>query len=648
MTSPMTLTTNGNGNGNGSPKADGDGYPVFQPNQVLSDRDLNRIVSYLDSQSRLTRTYAIGMGILCGLTVEVQEETGNYYKIIIAEGCGITSVGYLIPYQHFGDSEDDYAFTHFRVIQLERQKFGLTENPQELVKMRELVTNTTVEAEQQQETDFSQLTKKDVENMAIAVLYDWEDSRRDSCMLDCDDQGMDRHFQLRFFLLDLKPLPTPLPTGEEDSTSTPPWLDATTLLKEGYQISADVHLEAYFQSWYQVPDLTIKRLGYQSDSGRIDLSSINDVASFKAAYQEICDLVISSDESIPQAFSQIHELFGPFSGAWQPQANDFENLQEHLNNELQKLLDGSGISPYGIQYFYDYLVDLIATYQELKDTMFDLMADCLPDPRRFPNYLLLGEVLLEESETCTPPNLYRHHFTQPPIYNGNARRLKEARHIYERLLQMSKNFELPSSEAKVKVTPSRSRLLPLGKQAIPYYYKDEALLPYWNYDACRQGRHKKLPTSTSDHFHLSDRLDWSDFFRIEGHVGKKVEEAEDAIDELRQDFNLAFDLITIRISEGASLGDYAKQYPGLEHLGGVPQGGTFVLVYTDKDSVIGDFCFPYCYKPPVSPAENCFQEFCLTICKGFQNLEKIFWIRERRDGKTTSRDNLGRLYRTTN
>ena len=199
----MTSAINLNTNGNSSAKADDSGYPIFQPNQVLSNKDLNRVFSYLDNQSRLTRTQEIGIGIICGLTVkaeklEVQEKgADDFYKIIIAEGCGITSAGYLIHYQQIGKPED-YTFTHFQEIKLERQKFGLTEDSEELVQVRELVTATTVEAEQQQEGDFSPLTGTELKNKAIAVLYNWEDSSRDTCLMDCDDRGMDRHFSFAF------------------------------------------------------------------------------------------------------------------------------------------------------------------------------------------------------------------------------------------------------------------------------------------------------------------------------------------------------------------------------------------------------------------------------------------------------------------
>jgi len=38
---------------------------------------------------------------------------------------------------------------------------------------------------------------------------------------------------------------------------------------------------------------------------------------------------------------------------------------------------------------------------------------------------------------------------------------------------------------------------------------------------------------------------------------------------------------------------FVKDHPGLDHLGGVWRGGTFVLVYDDGGRVVGDFCLPY-------------------------------------------------------
>lgn len=65
-------------------------YPVFEPNQVLTDRQLNGIVGYLEQQDRLTRVCLIGMGIVCGLEPSWD---GTNNGLSITAGHGVTSEG---------------------------------------------------------------------------------------------------------------------------------------------------------------------------------------------------------------------------------------------------------------------------------------------------------------------------------------------------------------------------------------------------------------------------------------------------------------------------------------------------------------------------------------------------------------------------
>src|SRR5205809_3094260 len=78
-------------------------YIFFEPDQVLTNDNLNETFNYLDQQNRWTRNKLIGVGIACGLNIS--HETG---VIEISGGCGITSQGYLIvqpmlPYTYIID-----------------------------------------------------------------------------------------------------------------------------------------------------------------------------------------------------------------------------------------------------------------------------------------------------------------------------------------------------------------------------------------------------------------------------------------------------------------------------------------------------------------------------------------------------------------
>jgi hypothetical protein len=45
-------------------------FTVFENDQVLTADQLNDLFNYLDVQTRLTRTRAIGVGIICGLEMK--------------------------------------------------------------------------------------------------------------------------------------------------------------------------------------------------------------------------------------------------------------------------------------------------------------------------------------------------------------------------------------------------------------------------------------------------------------------------------------------------------------------------------------------------------------------------------------------------
>jgi hypothetical protein len=130
--------------------------------------------------------------------------------------------------------------------------------------------------------------------------------------------------------------------------------------------------------------------------------------------------------------------------------------------------------------------------------------------------------------------------------------------LYDRLVQMITNFTLlPFYQTPVKITPSRNRQAMLGEQAIPYYYSYPDIYRYWNYDACRKQRAAQLPAyfrlnrlENKRGYDLIPRIDWTDFFRVEGHLGLPLTTAIDRIKQYKDDFNLAFDLVAVRVGAG--------------------------------------------------------------------------------------------------
>ncbi|HEY8967894.1 MAG TPA: hypothetical protein VIM64_02350, partial [Puia sp.] len=66
-------------------------FPVFDADQVLTNKHLNDLFNYLDQQDRLSRCKLIGSGIVCGL--DISSSPG---AITVSKGCGLTSQGYIL------------------------------------------------------------------------------------------------------------------------------------------------------------------------------------------------------------------------------------------------------------------------------------------------------------------------------------------------------------------------------------------------------------------------------------------------------------------------------------------------------------------------------------------------------------------------
>ena len=79
-------------------------YPVFEANQVLSNKHLNGLVAYLEEQDRVSRTCLLGMGIVCGLEVELSSSED---ELTINSGTALSSLGFLIKFEKT-------TFTHFK------------------------------------------------------------------------------------------------------------------------------------------------------------------------------------------------------------------------------------------------------------------------------------------------------------------------------------------------------------------------------------------------------------------------------------------------------------------------------------------------------------------------------------------------------
>ncbi|MEM7061809.1 MAG: hypothetical protein AAF572_01415 [Cyanobacteria bacterium P01_B01_bin.77] len=560
---------------------DGNGYPIFEANQVLKYTDLNGLFNYLDAQHRLTRTHLIGIGIVCGLTVTIDDTIAATAPVIqVSPGCGITSEGYLI---HLGETR----LTHYQTaVAVPARLFAPTAaddadtpSPYTVV---ELYSQSLLDDERRSLAENPNGSARDQDavqdflaDQVLVVVCEPEDEQRDSCLVDCDDRGKDRSFRTRFFML-------PRTQGQETADAN---LSAERLLRQGYQIDTALDVEALFtrrQDFWQAFELRVQRFGYTQETPEtvaepipvVRLGQIKTYDALLRNYYDVCDRAI---DAIATVLPNLFQVFSPFFSTFNPNAADFDGLSDRLKGHLQAIWvptdndDDTEIveTQYAIQYFYDYLSQIVAAYQELLDVVFDLIDDCDPDCRRFPKFLMLGLLDSEPTEDsiCAPPSPYRSHFTQPPLYNGNAQRVKQVQHLHERLRRLCQEdtfYLLPFYATPLKITPSKDRSVPLSQQAIPYYLNYPNLYRYWNYDACRKGisaRHpayfypRGLGTSVEATDDLLHRLDAYNFYRIEGHIGESKTSALTQIKDYQQRYNLAFDVITLKLAPTADFDD---------------------------------------------------------------------------------------------
>ena len=573
-------------------------YPIFVPNQVLTDLDLNQAVAYLNGQSYLTRTHLIGVGIVDGLRAQVQivtettqaQQTQQIAKIRVSAGYGITSEGDVIALseeRYFSQYETNKTFSPAWFqregrdddVSPQGETNSASGNAIELVESNGTPLPSDLQQMQELLTD-----------QVLVVVYETQESQDDTCWLSYDRSSRSRSFNLRFFLLPCK--------SPEDGVSADGLLTAGYSLESLSQTAWDkLYASAVGDGDFKIADLfaarhrylegfntdteqfqalapQIRRFGTGSDAeGGIDLESITDYEAFRASYIAVCEDAIAA---IKASFPQLFQFFSPFFSPLQPRS-DLE-LSQLVLSALDTALDRirQPISPeeatetgetlakisdhYSLQYFYDYLSQLIAAYYELAEAAFELMAQGVPENSWFPKFLMLGKIALpepEQPEDVDQKNVrdaaYRSHFVQAP---AAALGIEQVAHLYRRLVLLCQpdSFALPlSNDATLRITPSRDRSYPLGAQAIPPYLNTEALDQSWSFDAYRRGRRGHHPEYIDSD--LSYRLDGYNLYRIEGHLGKDKQEMLNQILEERQRWNLAFDVLTVKVGQDTDLDD---------------------------------------------------------------------------------------------
>ena len=536
-------------------------YPIFENNQVLTSSQLNQLVAYLDEQNRLTRAKLIGTGIACGFDL-AYKGTINPTELTIFKGMGITSEGFLI-------TEGDCVVRRYRPYLLPTGvRYIPFEDPATTVQdvvLWELLTDDAPTLPTDV-IEFLNVPSNFVNDKVVLLFLECIDVDLKSCLgKACDENGINREFHLRKLLI-----------------------NKTDLDKV---LARSCNQSSLFPEKYDLPEIFMKRALFQNEQPVANTTnyfvySQTYINALKSIAKPAVGVTIY--DQVFRALKQTYIDFSPILSAQYGGVNPFASLPTAA---WTSYINGSSSGPkyLGMQYFYDFIKDLILAYNEFRDVAFDLMSECCMDMDCFPKHLMLGEVIATGSNK---PSKYRHYFTSSPLLNNQKEKLAQAVLLFQRMVLMTHKFDLATINNPVTtiippsllpvpiyITPSNEKRDVLSKRSIPYYYRIHepdgtlgTLEQSWNYTFKLKNLFAKglapLAYGNQNILQSSDQgpiatplfydTDAFDFYRIEGHIREKVLSAKNEIEKIKKDFDLPFNVISLRLN-GDSFDNIAER-----------------------------------------------------------------------------------------
>ncbi|MDX1636317.1 MAG: hypothetical protein R3281_00005, partial [Balneolaceae bacterium] len=464
-------------------------YRSFVDNQVLTDQQLNAVVDHLNYQDQLSRVLLSGVGIVCGLRITYD---GDNNLISLTEGAAVTTAGNLLKtgpatfrgFKKFADPNVKYRF--------------FTDEDDNVYDLWELEQDTAP-SDVHELNQLGAITEMEPgEAVALLYLEDYLEEEEDCSPVDCDTQGRQVVNNLRVLLV-----------SEETAG----------LIAEGDSIFSGIMESGNDPAGQKLPKMY---------TDRVVLNSVNtkSFSAFRKAYTV-------QFETLATRIAEAGTL------------TFFKSIYERLGIDPESRLGNLSQGTYNVQYLYDFYKDLVTAYNEFRDLLKENYSLCCPDPGAFPKHILLGKLSEEEKS-------WRHRFYPSPILDEMdvARRLRKA---FTRMLLMIDHFNADQKQ-EIRITPSVGADQKLGFRAVPHYYDLEdagdaaSFLSNW-----KEGDLELVPnyfekSYPSGNFNPLDVcLEGHDFFRIEGHVGKNVRDAQDNIQEIRDQKGLAFDVKPVAI-----------------------------------------------------------------------------------------------------
>lgn len=512
-------------------------YNSFVDSQVLTAKQLNDIVEFFEDQQRLTRTCLIGVGLVCGLSFK-----GDANGITVGKGCGVTTDGDLLylpetTYKNFRAYDNSLIkYPPFYPLGTDSAQMALWELVLPDDKGVFPVDSTAL-------TGFKAKAGKELTEMYGLLYLEYYSKDPDACTaIDCDNQGRKQVARPKVLLVSQA--------------------DMNQIIEQtGSEVIYDDLYKKYFNaynSYIDAPVLTARRVFLNTQT----------IASSSTLTAAFADTAKTGASALVNA---IQSLYNTFKFVLDPQSvYPINSITAIISTALSK-----STAPLQSQYLYDFYKDLLTTYNELRALLVDIVYQCCPNIYAFPKHLMLGALNVTSTAKPTP---FRHRFYASPAVSANREKLNNAINLFDRLNIMSGAFT-PSASAGIKITPSVDNSNPVEARAIPFYYgsKTAALAQKWSYNRWLQGTDRLIlgynanlysPANDAVINPLSYSIDGNNFFRIEGHIGKTYTDAMEAVEKIRTETNLPFDVVAIRLGnvtlDDIDIDDYACQFNDLE------------------------------------------------------------------------------------
>jgi hypothetical protein len=519
----------------------------------------------------------IGIGIVCGFNQNYDILTN---KLTITEGTGITSEGFLVE---SGACE----FTKYRTYTLpvSETPYSPFINP---------ANNAQVPLWELLRQDYVPLPSEVVAPLdpvfingppagsKKVVMFYLEQVHIDnkSCLgKSCDDMGKERSFTLRKLLISIDDLQVVIKnTGSYDLTYT---------------------------GKFDLPDLlSLRPLFDPATNNSKDYFAFQQ--NFKNATASVYRRNINDPNDLLNVLRQTYNVFQPILKNVYGNVNPFNNALIPNLTVWNELMDGvnsvaNGPSYFGIQYFYDFMRDLILAYNEFRDAAFALMSDCCFNMNLFPMHLILGEAIPIDPDK---PSVYRTGFTGIPL-TPEQRVAKDTVIAYhKRMVLMVRTFNISlvhnpdmAAPPTTLITPSFEKFGKLSDRSIPYYYALDTVDPQlgtlekvWNYKnvlrnkdnvgqypVVAYGNQASNQNAAIDPIQTPNfyDLDAFNFLRIEGHLRKSwktIFPLTGVVDDLnaqKEKYDMAFNVVAVRLQGTATpeellarcdFGDLRSQY----------------------------------------------------------------------------------------